>query len=87
MRFVKSAQSLGFSLDEIAGLLRLDDGTHCEEARVAAEEKLASVRLKLRDLQRIESALGALVNECRASSGRVRCPIIDALQHTAPELA
>lgn len=32
VRFVKSAQRLGFSLDEIAELLRLDDGTHCEEA-------------------------------------------------------
>ncbi|BBM05535.1 hypothetical protein HAALTHF_21370n [Vreelandella aquamarina] len=30
VRFVKSAQRLGFSLDEIAELLRLDDGTHCE---------------------------------------------------------
>ncbi|HDV6208923.1 MerR family transcriptional regulator, partial [Pseudomonas aeruginosa] len=32
VRFVKSAQRLGFSLDEIAELLRLEDGTHCEEA-------------------------------------------------------
>ncbi|GHL78129.1 hypothetical protein ECZU34_58770 [Escherichia coli] len=32
VKFVKSAQRLGFSLDEIAELLRLDDGTHCEEA-------------------------------------------------------
>ncbi len=30
VRFVKSAQRLGFSLDEIAELLRLEDGTHCE---------------------------------------------------------
>ena len=32
VRFVKSAQRLGFSLDEIAELLRLEDGTHCDEA-------------------------------------------------------
>ena len=31
VRFVKAAQRLGFSLDEIAGLLRLDDGAHCDE--------------------------------------------------------
>ncbi|MCI0221219.1 MerR family transcriptional regulator, partial [Cronobacter sakazakii] len=37
VRFVKSAQRLGFSLDEIAELLRLDDGTHCEEASSLAE--------------------------------------------------
>ncbi|MGN9478539.1 MerR family transcriptional regulator, partial [Escherichia coli] len=40
VKFVKSAQRLGFSLDEIAELLRLDDGTHCEEASSLAEHKL-----------------------------------------------
>ncbi|ABD69351.1 transcriptional regulator, MerR family [Rhodoferax ferrireducens T118] len=44
VRFVKSAQQLGFSLDEIAGLLRLYDGTHCVEARTLAEHKLIGVR-------------------------------------------
>ncbi len=81
VRFVKSAQGLGFSLDEVAGLLRLEDGTHCDEARVAAEEKLAGVRTKLVDLQRIEAVLGELVEECCAATGNVRCPLIDALQH------
>src|SRR3546814_6621658 len=37
VRFVKSAQRLGFSLDEIAELLRLEDGTHCEEASRSEE--------------------------------------------------
>ncbi|VFT06757.1 putative transcriptional regulator protein MerR [Escherichia coli] len=43
VRFVKSAQRLGFSLDEIAELLRLEDGTHCEEASGLAEHKLKDV--------------------------------------------
>lgn len=81
VRFVRSAQGLGFSLDEIAGLLRLEDGTHCNEARTVAEEKLAGVRTKLVDLQRIEAVLGELVEECCAATGNVRCPLIDALQH------
>ena len=55
VKFVKSAQRLGFSLEEIAGLLQLEDGTHCDEARVMAEEKLEDVHTKLRDLRRIES--------------------------------
>jgi len=80
VRFVKSAQTLGFSLDEIGGLLRLDDGTHCDEARAAAEEKLSGVRAKLADLKRIEKVLGDLVEECCAATGSVRCPLISALQ-------
>lgn len=80
VRFVKSAQRLGFSLDEVAGLLQLDDGTHCDEARHLAEQKLADVRSKLSDLRRIERVLGALVRDCCASQGTVSCPLIDALQ-------
>ncbi|MFO6150897.1 Hg(II)-responsive transcriptional regulator [Pseudomonas aeruginosa] len=76
VRFVKSAQRLGFSLDEVAGLLRLDDGAHCDEARVLAEQKLEDVREKLADLQRIESVLAQLVDDCCASQGTVSCPLI-----------
>ncbi len=79
VRFVKSAQRLGFSLDEIAGLLRLEDGTHCDEARAAAEHKLMDVRAKLADLRRMETALAQLVRRCAATSGSVRCPLIAAL--------
>ena len=80
VKFVKSAQRLGFSLDEIAGLLTLDDGTHCDEARAMAEEKLHNVRAKLRDLRRIESVLTRLVADCCKSRGTVSCPLIDALR-------
>jgi MerR family mercuric resistance operon transcriptional regulator len=78
VRFVKSAQRLGFSLDEIAGLL-LEDGTHCEEARAMAEDKLADVRAKLRDLRRIEATLRRLVADCGAARGTIACPLIAAL--------
>ena len=80
VRFVKSAQRLGFSLDEVAGLLTLDDGAHCDEARQLAEQKLADVRSKLADLHRIESVLATLVDDCCASHGTVSCPLIAALQ-------
>ena len=80
VRFIKSAQRLGFSLDQIADLLQLEDGSHCTEAREQAERKLADVRTRLADLQRIEAALQGLVERCCAASGQVRCPLISALQ-------
>lgn len=79
VKFVKSAQRLGFSLDEVAGLLKLDDGTHCDEAREVAEQKLEDVRAKLDDLRRIESVLTRLVDRCCASRGTISCPLIAAL--------
>lgn len=79
VKFVKSAQRLGFSLDEIAGLLALEDGTRCADARVAAEHKLEDVRGKLEDLRRIESVLAQLVARCGSARGTVTCPLIAAL--------
>jgi MerR family mercuric resistance operon transcriptional regulator len=79
VRFVKSAQRLGFSLDDIAELLRLEDGTHCEEASILAEYKLKDVREKLADLTRMEAALSELVRACHARKGNVSCPLIASL--------
>ena len=79
VRFIKSAQRLGFSLGEISELLALEDGTHCREARAQAERKLADVRGKLADLRRIERALADLVARCSAAKGRVTCPLIASL--------
>jgi MerR family mercuric resistance operon transcriptional regulator len=80
IRFIKAAKRLGFSLDGVAALLKLEDGTHCAEARALAEEKLEDVRNKLADLRNIESALALMVRECAISEGKVRCPLISSLQ-------
>ena len=80
VRFVKTAQGLGFSLGDIAELLRLDDGTHCREASALAERKLEDVRTKLADLARMEHALSDLVHACHARRGNISCPLIAALQ-------
>ena len=82
MKFVKSAQRLGFNLDEVAQLLKLEDGTHCHEAADLAAARLADVRLRLTDLQRMESALSQLVKACSSSRDKVTCPLIASLhQH------
>jgi len=79
VKFVKAAQRLGFSRDEIGELLRLEDGTHCSEAAGLATPRLADVRARLDDLMRMEQVLSKLVNECSAHDGHVSCPLIDAL--------
>jgi len=80
VRFIKSAQRLGFSLDEVAELLRLDDGAHCRDARELARRKLVDVRARLADLVRIESVLDQLVERCGSARGKVACPLIASLQ-------
>ena len=83
VRFVKSAQRLGFSLEGIADLLKLEDGTHCEEASFLAEQKLQDVREKLATLTHMEGVLADLVDACHARPGNVSCPLIASLQHGA----
>lgn len=79
VKFVKSAQRLGFTLDEIGELLQLEDGTRCNEASRLAEYKLKDVRERLADLARMETALTGLVRACHARKGNVSCPLIASL--------
>lgn len=79
LRFIKTAQKIGFSLDEIGNLLRLDDGSGCSEARQLAQHKLEDVRARLQSLTRLERLLTELVGRCEVSRGRVACPLIAAL--------
>jgi len=83
IRFTKGAQRIGFTLDEVAELLKLDDGSHCEEARRLAEHKLHDVRGRLADLTRIEATLGQLVACCGSLHGTVKCLLIASLQQTS----
>ncbi|MEX2239486.1 MAG: Hg(II)-responsive transcriptional regulator [Burkholderiales bacterium] len=80
IRFIKSAQRLGFSLDEIAQLLRLDDGAHCSEAAEIAAHRLLDVQAKLADLQRMQTVLAELLARCKVGKEQLRCPLISSLQ-------
>ncbi|WP_329743438.1 Hg(II)-responsive transcriptional regulator [Dyella sp. A6] len=80
LRFIKHAQTLGFSLDEVSDLLTLEDGRHCREAEELGANKLAMVRERIVQLQRVEQALASLVDQCHCNTGQVRCPLIAALE-------
>ena len=83
VKFVKASQRLGFSLQETAALLKLDDGKHCGEARDLAEQKLDDIRRQLVSLRQLEAALEDMVKHCRATNDGVRCPLIESLQETS----
>ncbi len=79
LHFIKRAQRLGFSLDEVKILLGLSDGRHCAETRELAERKLAIVEEKLADLNAMHDALMDLISACRRGGRGCGCPLIDAL--------
>jgi MerR family mercuric resistance operon transcriptional regulator len=78
LRFIKRAQDIGFTLDEIAELLRLERG--CRDARNLAAAKLIAVERRLADLRRIRRTLSQLIGRCE-QGGVQGCPIIDSLEN------
>ena len=79
VRFIRRAQVLGFTLEEIAGLLRLEEARACAETRELADRKLQVIDTKLADLKAMRKALAKLVRQCDAPGGKSCCPIIHAL--------
>jgi len=76
--FIKRAQDLGFTLDEIAALLRLERFSACRPARALAAKKLALVDARLHDLGRLKAVLEELIARCDAGAAR-GCAIIESL--------
>ena len=79
IRFIKRSQHLGFTLDEIRELLRLEEGGKRGEIRGVANSRLKSIREKIHDLERMEAVLAQLVHNCEVANALAPCPIIAAL--------
>ena len=79
IRFIKRAQALGFSLEEIQTLLALEDGTDRKSIRRIATARLEETRRRIADLRRIERVLAHLLHECETHARSPRCPIIAAI--------
>jgi MerR family mercuric resistance operon transcriptional regulator len=78
LRFIRRAQQLGFSLEDIGELLELSS-FDCERVEKLATEKLNQVRARLRQLRKIESILSKTVDQCARRKGNQPCPIIETL--------
>jgi len=79
LRFIRSAQGAGFTLDQIGELLRLDAGEDRARARELAAERLAALDRKIAELQEARDALRRLASACHASD-EGPCPIISAFE-------
>ena len=80
LRFIRRAKTLGFSLEEIAELLRLNDGGGRRGAvRAVAERRLEEIEQKLAELGRMRDTLRRLVHQCHGDGALAGCPIIEAV--------
>ena len=84
VRFIKRAQELGFSLEEVRELLLLEDGADRVSIRRVAGERLSQIEAKLADLKRMQRVLKDLLTECEHTGAGLPCPIIGTIRSAAP---
>jgi Hg(II)-responsive transcriptional regulator len=82
LHFVKRAQVLGFTLDEIGGLLvlRSDPRGNCDAVEAAATHAITRIDAKLAELTRMRRALVALADDCRDRRASDACPILRSVE-------
>jgi DNA-binding transcriptional MerR regulator len=83
IRFIKHAQSCGFTLAEIRELLLLRDRDRacCGDIRTRAVEKKLQIENKIRAMRAMSKALDQLIAECAHETRPVKeCTIIAALE-------
>jgi len=79
LRFIRAAQSAGFTLEEIGQLLSLDATEDRARARELAHARVSALDEKIRELQSARDALSRLAQVCEQGSTRL-CPILTAFE-------
>lgn len=73
------AQALGFTLDGVGVMLTLDSTRGRSGTRTLAARKQTLIEQKMADLEAMNQALDALIQQCNAGGSMRQCPIIDVL--------
>lgn len=81
LKFIRQAKTLGFTLDDIAELLRLQaGGGRRDQVRAKAAARIADLNRKIRELTAIRDALTSLERQCHGTGPVTGCPIIQGVQ-------
>ncbi len=81
LKFIRAAQTAGFTLEQIGELLELDAGQDRARARALARERIGALDEKIAELQAARASLSRLASAC-AASDKGPCPIIEAFEET-----
>ena len=81
VKFIKRAQTLGFTLEETRSLLSFEQAHNCCDTRDLALHKVQEIDQRIADLRRMRKTLRELATRCESGSELEPCPIIDTLAH------
>ena len=87
VRFIKNAQELGFTLNEIGELiaLRANRSESDEDVRQLATKKIEEMDRRIRQLTEMKGELAALLERCSSTACKDTCVVIDALDDSNEE--
>lgn len=81
LRFIRSGQAAGFTLEQITELLALDATNDRARARALANERIAALDAKIAELEGARASLRRLARECGSGSAGP-CPILASFEHS-----
>jgi MerR family mercuric resistance operon transcriptional regulator len=87
LRFIKRAQALGFSLDEVQELLalRIEPRKNRANIRARIQAKIADIDRKIAALTAMKATLLDLALRCEQCGPSADCPILASLDHEGSE--
>lgn len=82
LRFIRAAQAIGFTLDDVHSLLTAPDASDraCQKVQTLIEARLADIAERLKDLQHVQQVLRTALSRCRAREGSGVCHVLETLQ-------
>ena len=84
VKFIRAAQSIGFTLDDVKTLMAVPESTavSCREVQSLIEERLTDVEKRLKDLRHVQQVLKSSLEKCQATERSDCCHVIEALRET-----
>ena len=81
VRFIRAAQAIGFTLEDVRTLLTLWNGQSalCKDVQPLVAKRLAEVTQRLQDIRHIQRILTSMLTMCHAQEQNAPCPVIDKL--------
>ena len=80
VRFIKAAQATGFTLDDVAELLKRSP---CRRVQRRIEERLEEVSARMKDLRHVQRVLKGALTTCQEHEPTGRCGVIDTISASA----
>lgn len=85
LKFIRTAQAIGFTLDDVKALLSAPDNSaaSCRQVQSLIEERLAEVAQRLKDLRHVQQVLKSSLANCRETERADCCHVIETLRETS----